>query len=473
MGTFQLYAQEKAPLKPIKLKITWTLDICGEDLSGKIIANGNYELTGTCGSNRPALLSELKEGEPFCYNLKYNGGMAKGKVRKGADDYIFEYRAQTPSQWVPSGGIIQSLTDGSVMLRITEAPSVFCADANSEEVFGCGGGPDMGINERFSYGELKNLLNKSIERKYELSPAGVPECCTKETIEIWAEEEASIKIINPQPSTKHVFHSGKLVIEAEAKVEPAKYEKEVVWEIQDIQGSTKTIEPEKGSKVKITFDKLPADNREFGEKTLTAKVQGKQDQVKIRVFFCKDENDNPEGKYPNWFYYWRQGVVAGLERFIYEQGGSYYDPATQKLVISDDAASSLPGGSVPLKKEVIKRDGTRCTLEASIVITATEGVDSAARVVAHELEHYKRFEDMINRLPDYDGDRVADKVENESPYCLDSQNSNTHDLKVTKGTAGDDEVLAMAAEAEESKSKSRVRHDLDWSSPCSQSKKSR
>lgn len=284
-------------------------------------------------------------------------------------------------------------------------------------------------------------------------------------------EDVRIKIVNPWSDSEHVFKGKKMVIEAEAKVEPAKYENEVIWEIQDIQGSRKTIRPGRGKKVKITFDKLPSDNNQFGEKTIKAKVQGKQDQVSVRVFFTKDGKDNHEEKYPNWFYYWRQGVVAGLERFEYRPGGSYYDLATQKLYISDDAASNLIGGTVPLKKVVTKRDGTRCT-PASIVISPTKGVDSVARVVAHELEHYQRVSDL--RLGDYDGDRVATPIEEASPYCLNPIKSpNTHNLNVSDGTPGDDEVLAMAAEAEESRSKSRVRRNLDWACPGSQCKRNR
>jgi hypothetical protein len=65
------------------------------------------------------------------------------------------------------------------------------------------------------------------------------------------EEQPTIQIVRPRPDEDQVFRSGKLVIEAEAKVEPGKYEKDVVWEVQDIQGSSKSISPEKGAKVSI------------------------------------------------------------------------------------------------------------------------------------------------------------------------------------------------------------------------------
>ncbi len=291
-------------------------------------------------------------------------------------------------------------------------------------------------------------------------------------------EHVTVRIVSPGPDSNHVFGSkvpAVLEIKAEAKVDPAKYEKEVTWEVQDIQGSRKTIKPEKGNKVTITFNKLPEKNDQFGLKKITAKVRGKQDQVTVKVFFAKDGRDNPEGKYPNWFYYWRQGVVTGLERFQYERGGGSYDPKTGKLVIGDEAASSLPGGTVPLKNEVMKPDGKKCKVQGMIKIVQTEGADSVARVVTHELEHERLFKlTGGKRTGDQDQDGVPDAVELGelgSLFCLDPRNDNTHELKKPKdGASGDDELLAMFAEAKESESKSRVKRDKDWASPGSQSK---
>jgi hypothetical protein len=286
------------------------------------------------------------------------------------------------------------------------------------------------------------------------------------------DQDVRITIIQPKPDTQYIFgekSSTQIIIEAKAKVEPAKYAGEVEWDVENIEGSQKTIDPLKGEQVRVIFNGLPAKSNQFGKKKITARVRGKEDQVTIKVFFRKDAKDNPEGNYPNWFYYWRQGAVAGLERFAYEPGGSYYDPATQKLVISDDAATSLIGGTIPLKKAVTKRDGTRCNVQTSIVISPTKGLDSVARVVAHELEHYQRFLE-IGKKGDHDDDRVPTSTENVSLFCLDFQNPNTHNLNPKDGTAGDDELLAMAAEAQESKSKSRVKPNLDWACPGSQCK---
>ncbi len=287
------------------------------------------------------------------------------------------------------------------------------------------------------------------------------------------EGETTIKIVSPKADEDQVFKSGKLEIRAEAKVEPSKYEKDVVWEIEDVQGSKKTIKPTKGSKVTITFDKLPSDNNQFGEKTITASVNGKQDQVKVRFFFERDGKDNPGGKDPNWFYYWKQGAVTGLNDFTYKTGGSGYDPSSDKLFISDEAKGELPSGQVPLKPQVTRQGDTKpCTVQASITFKATDGVYSAARLVAHEMEH-QRLTRMTKGGKDFaidkDGDGVRNDIEIKSPFCLDPMEKNTHGIAGGKFD-GDNEVLAIDAE---SKSSNRVKSELDWASPGSQSKKAK
>jgi hypothetical protein len=281
------------------------------------------------------------------------------------------------------------------------------------------------------------------------------------------DEQPTIKIVSPKPDEDQVFSSGKLAIKVEAKVEPSKYEKDVVWEVQDVQGSKNSVTPSKGAKVTIRFDGLPSDNAQFGEKLITAKVRGQQDQVKVRTFFERDAKDNPGKRDPNWFYYWRQGVVVGLEDFKYKTGGSYYDPNTDELVISDEAASQLPGGSVPLKPQITYFGTNKvCTVTRSITLTPTDGVLSAARLVAHELEHQSLF--RASRTGRHsDKDLVSDAVELSSPFCLDPKLDNTHGINVGDGADGDNEVLAIDAE---SRSSGRAKTNLDWASPGSQSK---
>jgi hypothetical protein len=115
------------------------------------------------------------------------------------------------------------------------------------------------------------------------------------------------------------------------------------------------------------------------------------------------------------------------------------------------------------------------------VIPRTDGVDTAARTVAHELEHERLFK---SKKQDKDGDGVDDNEENHSSYCLNSMDQNTHGLtagmlgvndpqavaradKLLK-QFGDNELLAIAGEQKYSE---RVQRDKDWASPGSQTKK--
>jgi hypothetical protein len=106
-------------------------------------------------------------------------------------------------------------------------------------------------------------------------------------------------------------------------------------------------------------------------------------------------------------------------------------------------------------------------VQESITLKATDGVYSAARVVAHELEH-QRLTKLALQGRDGDGDLVPDNQEKTSPFCFDQKITNTHDIAVDDGASGDSEVLAIEAE---SKSADRVKRELDWASPGSQSKK--
>lgn len=35
-----------------------------------------------------------------------------------------------------------------------------------------------------------------------------------------------------------------------------------------------------------------------------------EETKKVLIFYLRDEKNNPQGKYPNWYYYWRQTPAA-------------------------------------------------------------------------------------------------------------------------------------------------------------------
>lgn len=74
----------------------------------------------------------------------------------------------------------------------------------------------------------------------------------------------------------------------------------------------------KGLSSTATFTGLPADNADFGAKTITLTMEGVScnDSKTVEVFFGKTETNHPGGQAgsPNWFHYWRQatGTTATL-----------------------------------------------------------------------------------------------------------------------------------------------------------------
>jgi hypothetical protein len=219
----------------------------------------------------------------------------------------------------------------------------------------------------------------------------------------FGEEDITIKIIHPQSDSEQLFKDGKLVIEATARVEPAKYAKDVEWEIEDIQGSNKTIEPQRGEKVKITFDGLPEENNQFGEKKITARVRGKQDHVTVKVFFRRDGEDNPSEKLvkePNWLYYWKQTSAAwgGGDQIIYGKGAvtcrkekgnfGFYSYGNRWIYICDPA---------------------RLSDTNFITGQYTEGIDMFAVTAIHEFKHMRNYDQWWRSGGGYDKSKDRDK----------------------------------------------------------------
>lgn len=254
-------------------------------------------------------------------------------------------------------------------------------------------------------------------------------------------ENVTIKIVKPGPDEKFVFtevNPGKLEITAEAAVTPAGRTRDVVWEVQDIKGAKKTITPTKGQRVKITFEKLPADNAEFGPKKIIARLDNQQAEVTVRVFFPKDATNNPgdvkslDGKkVPNWFYYWQKGkVVAGLDQFRYDPSGATLYGANLPngtLVLGPSAAGPFPARKVPLKDVAVDLKVKKCGGKF-VEVPRTDGIDTTARSVVHELEH-KRLDGGSSSATDRDGDGVKDGEEIQSTLCLDRLSRNTHELR--------------------------------------------
>lgn len=192
------------------------------------------------------------------------------------------------------------------------------------------------------------------------------------------------------------------------------------WEISDA-GATKakwTVhvtgddETGKGLNPHAKYTGLPANNDDFGAKTITLTAPGinpgSSTQV-MELFYQKTQKNHPGGHadWPNWMFYWLQTVTPlGPGPITWKYGGSsFFTPGTTQITLSDIAMGSYPapyGTNNPLK-----------------------GIDTFAYVVRHESQHYKDWldfwnnnvttwtnaEDKTGPNDDKDSDRIPNKIE--------------------------------------------------------------
>lgn len=139
-----------------------------------------------------------------------------------------------------------------------------------------------------------------------------------------------------------------------------------------------------------TYTNLPALNSEFGLKVAEMTCDGmipseidplgapgQEEFGEFEVFFMRDEKNHPglgSGTTPNWFFYWLQTVqLLGTAPDVnYDPAGSYYDPNTNKIFLSDGdrlVYNAPYGTNNPLK-----------------------GIDNFAWTAMHESQHYEDWE---------------------------------------------------------------------------------
>lgn len=122
------------------------------------------------------------------------------------------------------------------------------------------------------------------------------------------------------------------------------------WTLQSLNGN---FLAKKNKGVKIT--NMPTSNSDFGETNGLVKVNNSTEsscqkadgsEAKVKVFFKKDDMNNPNGTVPNWFYYWSNayGSVGsnGLKFFTVDPNtggvtlGSHSNPVSFNLVFRND-----------------------------------------------------------------------------------------------------------------------------------------
>ncbi|GEM_PF-799100 len=232
---------------------------------------------------------------------------------------------------------LDSSSDGKISIEANAPKVIFYAIDGLKKIpahLGCSQGTWSIKKSEFETLLKKGYisLTKEIGSRSQASPGCMPGSTitlylkiSKDETEICRNKEnISIEIVSPKHQSRHVFtdkKEGTLTIEFEAKVTPEKYANAVEWDIPQLDGSIRKVYPAsltpnpKGSKILVTYKGLPTYNDAFGKKTIKArlKVEGCtiEDAKEIAIFYPRDEKNNPQGKYPNWFYYWRQ-TPAGM-----------------------------------------------------------------------------------------------------------------------------------------------------------------
>jgi hypothetical protein len=138
----------------------------------------------------------------------------------------------------------------------------------------------------------------------------------KGPIEKVTEQKVELSILMPTIKN-HIFDDkepvGELEIQLFAETTPDTYKNQVQWKMPQLEGSSLTFDNGTdgiGHKLKAIYTGLPASNADFGEQKLTALLKvgmcRAEETVDLKFFYSRDVKNNPEGIYPNWYYYYKQ-----------------------------------------------------------------------------------------------------------------------------------------------------------------------
>ncbi|MEW5900760.1 MAG: hypothetical protein AB1715_04780 [Acidobacteriota bacterium] len=183
-----LEAQEAKPPSPIVLEVTRTEEVkMSEGPMGSayysIVSTARFEiemnrnpLTGRIGAaactGYEVVLSEIKEGKPFCFRLRYiDGRVAHAEGISGRDKAVFKEVPEENRVWTTvADGAVMSRNDGRIEIKVY-TPSPVADNNAAEEAMSCGSllEPELTI----TYAELRNL--QSLSKKWESSKFASPE----------------------------------------------------------------------------------------------------------------------------------------------------------------------------------------------------------------------------------------------------------------------------------------------------------
>jgi hypothetical protein len=303
-------------------------------------------------------------------------------------------------------------------------------------------------------------------------------------------------IVRPEDKSRHVFsdeyllseHSNKLTLELEARTIPDKYADLVEWTIPEIEGSNRTITPAsmstipKGRKLTVVYKGLPEDYNEFGRKTVTAALKVDSCRIEktreVQFFYPRDEKNNPEGKYPNWFYYWKQTPAArpfGQNvRIAYECEGipskdcqcvqhgviGQYNPyysGYKTINICNLKTNTWDPDTFFVQLPAVKLSMPSTLSGKKLKLLSYTHIDTFAVDVMHEFTHFNNFHTFWpqgwKKSEDNDEDDIPDRLEKgedwENPDGLEIGFKFSPDMKQTYwqdiDLGGDEELLTLEA----------------------------
>ncbi len=302
----------------------------------------------------------------------------------------------------------------------------------------------------------------------------------------------TLKIVPWNKTGRDLFNTerpGKLELRFRAEVNPPDYADAVVWHVPPIGDSKITVEPanRRGRNIKIIYTGLPSRNSAFGLKKIKAVLDIEnchaEDTSKIKIFYHRDVKNNPEGKYPNWFYYWKQTPCANPygQNPTIEYGGSQFSYCNKRGVLAlfspgyayktihvCDLTKTGPKMRDRFPLISHKEDGTGADFDGWRI---THYIDTFAVVVLHEFKHWQMYHAWKRgksnaqlASEDRDRDGIPDRVEPGLGFNpLETQTY--YALGELKGIGYDEEWLAY-----EEMRKHRVGscNRYDWSYPGSQ-----
>ena len=279
---------------------------------------------------------------------------------------------------------------------------------------------------------------------------------------------------------------GVLEMEFEARVTPSEYEQQVQWIIPEIDGSTCVLDPAsaQGGKIKVTYKGLPDDNGQFGLKTIQAVVSvggcRAEDSRQVKVFYPRDARNNPDGRYPNWFYYWKQTPAAKPRGQLVniEYGGSTYDQCADPAC----PAQFTPGaGHATIHVCDLSRLGPDFQNRFPVLSLQSpyhlgweisRHIDTFAKAVIHEFVHWQcyhnfRYGKTIEQMKaaDTDRDGLPDTAEPQFHFDPNAYQTHMATHAELKKIDGDEEWLAYTSMSEIPMGKY---NPYDWGKPGSQ-----